>query len=764
LSVTVTSPISAGYVPNGATTAFAFNFKIASAAEIAVYQVLNGVATLISPSAYSVVVAGGEGGTVTFHVAPLAGTGTIYVVSAPLLTQTLALANGGPFTPSILNGALDRAAIRAVFLNFQANRSLKVPINETAPGYPAVAARADHYLTHDDAGVPVPGVSTAAVNGMLSDISTNALAIANEATTRANADAVLTAGFAVLSGALSTGALASIGVPSDSIGGVFPEQFGALGNGVANDTAAFQALSAFVNAAGGGRINFRSGAVYLVGAQTLANEGPGGWMWKGQDILSLDGCSRPVIIEGNGAKIKLANGFKFGTLDAAGNPTTHALPYFDSAGDLSSPLVDGIVSIQNCTAKVAARDFEIDGNEANQVWGGPYGDTGWQVPGDNLFLRNNSGGEEIDIYSHHALRDCVQLIGPAVTASSPKTGGVFRLRCEYGVRQGLSLTQGRGYTFIGSKFNHTGQGSHQSSPGAGVDLEAEGGMIRDVEFIDCEFSGNGGVACLADSGDTQRVHFQGCNFIGQHNWAGWFVKPFFTFDDCVIAGSLKLDAARVLGDVPSPKSALPRWTRCTFSDDYALSDTGSLTAAGAILESSSSNLDQMTFDQCHFRAGHNIGIGGVGGIYRNCTFDMGPLFGFIISPSLIGVTTITADPANDMNSALAALGGGVFQGQILINGVDQRRGTVVNDLASIANGATATFGLSLLWARIGRDVFDVTFDSSLLGLKASAYCDVGAVYFVSAGHVVVQVKNDTGAAVDLPSGTWTVVARDKDLA
>jgi hypothetical protein len=578
--------------------------------------------------------------------------------------------------------------------------------------------------------------------------ATNAAASATSATNSATSAAasIITCG-------------ASFSALPDGDGGLMPEMYGGLGNGSANDTAAFQSLATAIQAQGGGTINLRPGAVYIVGLQSLVNNGT--YMFKGQNILTLNALTKTLVINGNGAIIRLAPGLKFGTFNAAGGSTSHTLPY--TGGERSTPLAaNGIISITNCTGKVVVRGFEIDGNEANASWGGPFGDTGWQIEGDGLFLQNNSGGEDIDIYSHHNLRDGGQIIGPVATEASPKNGSRIRLRGDYNTRNAVSLTAGRGYRFVDGKFNNSGQGTHSSAPGAGVDIEAESGIIRDVEFENCEFSGNAGVACVSDGGDVQRVSFKQCNFIGQHNWAHWIVKPFFSFEDCLFVGCINFNITRLFGDVAGvPKSALPRFLRCRFTDNGAYSPSGTVANVGTVLNSVAS-LDRALFDQCHFRAGYNINIGSVDGRYRDCSFDLGASGNFLVGASFAGVTTITADAANSVDTELSGSQGGVLQGQIVWNGADARRGTVTNNLASLADGASTTFTVPVRWARMGRDVFDVTFDSSLLGLKVSAWCSTNSVYLVSAGVVTVQLTNNTGGAVDLPSGTWTVVARDKD--
>lgn len=801
MSVTVTSPISAGYVPNGATRAFAFNFKISTTAEIAVYQVLAGVATLINPSAYAVVLdADGEGGTVTFTVAPAVGTGTIYLVSAPLLTQTLALANDGPFTPSILNGALDRAAIRAVFLNFQVGRALKVPLNETDPGYPDAADRANNYLTHDGAGKPIPGISNAGIAGMLSDISTNALAIANEAGSRAAADTTLqnninaeatlrlnadateatarnnaiAASAAILQSNMTAllGLLGQGGASISAIDAVLtPEQFGAIGNGIANDTAAMQALGAAITAAGGGTIWMRPGANYLVGKQDFVNAGI--YMWKGQDVLKILGCPRAVVIKGNGAKFTVASGLKYGTFDSSGIATAHTLPF--SSSEACTTAIDGFLSIQNCTGPVVVEDFEIDGNSANLNWGGQFADGGWQLPGDLFFIWKNSGGLYMkNCQGHHGSRDGLQSLGAGTTFPDygyNDNGHLINCAFEYNTRQGWSVSGGKGWKIINCKFNHTGMSSAEpapgfSPPGAGIDLEtlAPNYQIRDFVFEDCEIINNTGNGLNADGGDTARVEFRRCTFIGTVGWAMWMVKPWFRFYNCRIAGGWITNIARVLGDYGSPPpQAAPVFEDCEFTDDPTVSPTGTLyhTAAspnGALINNGGASLGESTFRRCHFRGGYKcFSFSATGGNFDNCSFDLGTTNSTLAAPNLTGHTVITAGT----DISILSGGGGRLGKDITYNGVQQRAGSATYDPPSIAAGAMVTTTVSVPWARV-RDQVIVTFSNLLQGIQLRGYVSTAFTTLAGIGVVTVQFSNPTAGAIDLASGTLNVTLVDRD--
>lgn len=103
---------------NGITTAFATGFKFGSSSELKVYLVSAGVATLQTLGThYSVTGAGLDaGGTVTFTTAPANGV-TVRIRRVVPFTQEAALRTQGPFTPSSLENALDKLTHETQQLN-----------------------------------------------------------------------------------------------------------------------------------------------------------------------------------------------------------------------------------------------------------------------------------------------------------------------------------------------------------------------------------------------------------------------------------------------------------------------------------------------------------------------------------------------------------------------------------------------------------------------------------------------------------------------
>jgi hypothetical protein len=333
----------------------------------------------------------------------------------------------------------------------------------------------------------------------------------------------------VLGGALATSAL--LALPGRAQPVFRPEDFGARGDGVTNDSNAFRALAAAVNRHGGGTIRLAR-KVYIVGQQaTTARR-----HFEPLGLLDLVGCRSPLTIEGNGAVLRAQAGLRYGTFEASGRVVRRPLPNLNFQ-EAASPY-NAMIRVESC-GDVTIRDVELDGNIDAMVIGGPFGDTGWQIPMGGLALFDNTGNERVDtVHSHDHGQDGMIING----VDEPVRGRVrdiVNVVAERNGRQGCSVIGGHGYRFTHCRFTRTGRGRVASAPGAGVDIEAEGGRtVSALIFDDCAFEDNAGCGMVADSGPSRDVMFRKCRFIGTTNWAAWPNKPGFRFEQCTFIGSL----------------------------------------------------------------------------------------------------------------------------------------------------------------------------------------------------------------------------------
>jgi hypothetical protein len=378
-----------------------------------------------------------------------------------------------------------------------------------------------------------------------------------------------------------------------------PERFGAKGDGITNDSQAFSRLAAAVNAAGGGIIALRR-TTYIVGAQSRLVSPDRRYSFAPLPLLEIIGCPNPVEIRGNGAILRCPPGLRFGTFDAStGEPTTHALPFYGF--EHRATPYEAMILLRDCTDSVLISDLELDGNLARLRIGGRWGDTGWQIPARGIMLMDNRGDEVVrNVRTHHHGQDGLMIGGrDDPSGKKPPTRIIENVESDFNGRQGCSLIGGRGYVFRGCRFSHTGRSAVASAPGAGVDIEAEGGRkVRALRFEDCRFDDNFGCGLVADTGDSEGVTFARCLFVGTTNWAAWPNKPRFHFRDCRFVGSV----ANCYGDSDPGRAA--QFYDCTFIDDPRLAPGGKVYREGRA-NGSLANLGERAnvgFIRCRFYA------------------------------------------------------------------------------------------------------------------------------------------------------------------
>jgi hypothetical protein len=148
MSVSATNAFSGPFVGNGVTAAFPFTFDAGAAEEVAV--VADGIE--VSAADYTVTLnAGGNGGTVTFDTAPALGV-KIIPYSSPDFAQDVGFTNAGSFLPETHDEVADRAARRDIYLNAKTDRTIRLPLGETADDLPPALDRVGQVLGFDGIG------------------------------------------------------------------------------------------------------------------------------------------------------------------------------------------------------------------------------------------------------------------------------------------------------------------------------------------------------------------------------------------------------------------------------------------------------------------------------------------------------------------------------------------------------------------------------------------------------------------------------------
>jgi len=324
-----------------------------------------------------------------------------------------------------------------------------------------------------------------------------------------------------------------------------PEDFGARGNGMSDDTAAFQALARRVVERGGGTVSLRPGATYRLGRQVRGQQAADP-VYMAETMFSVTGVSG-LFIDGNGATLKLNDGLHYGSFDPATGQRFDPPP-----GKFTNPRyaaeVGSLITVSRSSG-VRIRDLVLDGNAGRLVVGGKW-NVDIQLHADGLRLLDVADVQVENLVSRNHGLDGVYLRGRTRGAAANGVDSIrFRaLRCTGNGRQGMSIVGGSGISIVDSLFADTAQGAIASAPSAGVDIEPNGrDWASALLFQNCEFRNNRGVGLLAAEGASRGITVRGCTF-----WQGfaagarskgsgdafWLVKPGVTIDACKVHGNV----------------------------------------------------------------------------------------------------------------------------------------------------------------------------------------------------------------------------------
>ena len=362
------------------------------------------------------------------------------------------------------------------------------------------------------------------------------------------------------------------------------QSFGAKGNDKTSDQDAFKKAADFFNDRGGNGMLVIPKGTYIIGRQVFTGGQLNKPAYQGEDVIHLTRI-RNFSIEGTaGAILKYTKGMRMGSFSPITGKENNNGNNFVNLAYAAIP--GTCILIDNCT-DVTITNLELDGNNQNIILGGVYGDVGRQVPHTGIFILNSKKISVDNINAHHFGLD--GMVVSNIKSDTPDSIQLANSIFEYNSRQGLSWVGGNQLYVKNCKFNHMGKGKFSSSPGAGVDVEAEVGPVRNGIFENCEFVDNNGNGFVADSGDSGDCTFTDCTFWGTTNWSIWITKPNYTFHHCNIYGSMAHGY-----NSPSVKDAT-KFYDCLFEDKPY---NGNPPYGKYLIETNEAK--RMVFSNCHF--------------------------------------------------------------------------------------------------------------------------------------------------------------------
>lgn len=267
------------YTANGVTTVFAFPFMVFSSIDLRVR--VDGALAVLNVD-YTVTGVGVEsGGNVVFGSAPADGTNVTIQRRMPL-GRDIEYQYSGDFQSPTVNRDFDRLWMGVQDINQDGERALRLPVGDTASTIlPTQADRALRGMAFDANGnaVAAPASDASSLGVKLADNATGdngAGLVGFNAANDYPDDTVGKALAGIASTADASKGAALVGYKLDATGAVgralssrledvvSVKDFGAVGDGVANDTAAF--LAAFAHASTHNRVIYIPAGTYEVAA------------------------------------------------------------------------------------------------------------------------------------------------------------------------------------------------------------------------------------------------------------------------------------------------------------------------------------------------------------------------------------------------------------------------------------------------------------------------------------------------------------------
>ncbi|GAA4727995.1 hypothetical protein [Flavisolibacter ginsenosidimutans] len=406
---------------------------------------------------------------------------------------------------------------------------------------------------------------------------------------------------------------------------VYAASFGFLPSAsAAQNTKAMQRISDLINGLSGGITLHIEKGNYTVGTESFAGTKGKGYSYIGQRLLNLHGCTKPVVVDGHGATIRLKDGMHFGSFDPAAGLRHDALPGGFTIADYRAYPCTFFWFENNKSIEI--KNLLLDGNAENLIVGGYWGDVEIQLEADGIAAFYNGSITVSNVNARHFGRDGL-MVGNSVTDTTKviKQINIDNFVGDGCSRNAFSWTGGNHLRCTNSSFINGGQVVNRgtgkkliTAPNAGVDIEAELGLIKNGLF-ESIYVGNTarGVGIVNDNAvATSDVTIRNAKIVAVNGPAIYGLSRRMLWENCTIIGSsVALKTAGSTGP-DDPNNAT--FKNCLFTMDTALSPSGKVYGT-YVLDLGAGG--QATFRQCTFNSAHRGTVyGGYDFSFYDCTF------------------------------------------------------------------------------------------------------------------------------------------------
>ena len=369
--------------------------------------------------------------------------------------------------------------------------------------------------------------------------------------------------------------------------------FGALGDGVTNDFDAFKRIENYM-IANKALKNFAihlptPDSFYSVNGQSFKS----GQGFTNQSCISIDYrdigratgdwdktryADLNIVIKSDNAVIKQASGQYYGVFDKNTKAKLNTVAPFGSdynneqwtqyKDSHTVATLEHIFMFHGVNSVNVFGNLELDGNRDGMTIGGQIGDYGWQCRAYGLVVDNVRRFDISNVYSHHHCTDGVY-VSLVTDKNNPErlfddVRGVLRqVVAKNNSRNNVSITGGNNISAYDCNFDDGGLKTFSvySAPMSCVDIEAESGAIRNLNFYNCYFGNAGAYSVTTYAGDIKGVNFYNCKIINPSSKTIWIDRPQVKFVDCYINGLTQ----RSLGT--NVEADRMKFIHCTFTDD-----------------------------------------------------------------------------------------------------------------------------------------------------------------------------------------------------